>query len=130
RYRADRRAVGGGTGDRRRTLGGSGAVSHLTVQRRLADRAGPGNLIRTRAPRRAASLRLAELEHVVVGFADGDISSAVFLALRERGGQGPDPLDPVLRVARIRIHFRRADEFEPRLLRQCNRVVLAHVPIL
>src|SRR5260370_25196085 len=78
----------------------------------------------------ATSFRLAELEHVVIGFADGDISSAVFLALRERRRQGPDAVDPVLRVAWIRIHFRRADEFEPRLLRQCNRVVLAHVPIL
>jgi hypothetical protein len=53
----------------------------------------------------AMSSRLAELEHEVIGFADGDISGAILVALRKCRGKRPHPVNPVLRIFRICVHL-------------------------
>src|ERR1700728_2843426 len=99
--------------------------------RRLSGRAARG----ARAACRARALLprvlgLAEHEDKIVGFADGHIPLAILVALRERGRQRPDPVDPVFRVARIRQYLGGADQLEAGLGRELDRIVLAHVAIL
>src|SRR5258708_21742045 len=77
------------------------------------------------APPRATSLWFAELEHVVIGFADGDVSSPDFLPFRERRRQGHHTVNPVLRLPPVRIHFRCSHEFDPPLLPHSDPLVLA-----